>query len=120
MKGVAEPFDLAKVDVYKALQRTMASGAVPVMEREAEDGASGGDTTSTVFGTDRSELRRLGTVCREVHVALLDFRSDALSVPGDHPAFRDAVGLRRLGRRHLVLAAPTPRRSARVTCTELP
>jgi hypothetical protein len=47
------------------------------MEQEAEDGASVGDTTITVFGTDRSDLRRLGTVRREVHVALLDPRSDA-------------------------------------------
>lgn len=47
------------------------------MELEAEDGASVGDATITVFGTDRSELRRLGTIRREVHVALLDPRSDA-------------------------------------------
>ena len=77
MKGIAEPFDVSKVDFYKALQRKMASGLTPVMKLEAEDGASVGDTTITVFGTDRSELRRLGTVRREVHVALLDPRSDA-------------------------------------------
>jgi hypothetical protein len=77
MKAIAEPFDVAKVDFYKALQRKMARGLEPVMELEAEDGASVGDTTITVFGTDRSDLRRLGTVRREVHVALLDPRSDA-------------------------------------------
>jgi hypothetical protein len=75
-KGIAEPFDVAKVDFYKALQRKMSRGLAPVMELEAEDGASVSDTTITVFGTDRSDLRRLGTVRREVHVALLDSRSD--------------------------------------------
>ena len=55
----------------------MARGLAPVMELEAEDGASVGDTTITLFGTDRTELRRLGTVRREVHVALFDPRSDA-------------------------------------------
>ena len=67
---------MAKVDFYKALQRKMSRGLAPVMELEAEDGASVSDTTITVFGTDRSDLRRLGTVRREVHVALLDPRSD--------------------------------------------
>ena len=38
MKGIAEPFDVAKVDFYKALQRKMSSGLVSVMELEAEDG----------------------------------------------------------------------------------
>lgn len=77
MKRIAEPFDVAKVDFYKALQRRMANGLTPAMELEAEDGASVGDTTITVFGTDRTELRRLGTVRTEVHVALLDPRSEA-------------------------------------------
>ncbi len=76
-KGIAEPFDVAKVDFYKALQRKMSRGVAPVIELETEDGAAVGDTTITVFGTDRSELRRLGTVRREVHVALLGPRSDA-------------------------------------------
>jgi hypothetical protein len=76
MKGIAEPFDVAKVDFYKEVQRKISRGLVPVMELEAEDGASVSDTTITVFGTDRSDLRRLGTVRREVHVALLDPRSD--------------------------------------------
>jgi len=55
----------------------MSRGLAPVMELEAEDGGTVSDTTITVFGTDRSELRRLGTVRREVHVALLDPRSDS-------------------------------------------
>lgn len=77
MKAIAEPFDVAKVDFYKALQRKMTSGLTPVIELEAEDGASASDTTITVFGTDRKDLARLGTVRREVHVALLDPYSDA-------------------------------------------
>jgi hypothetical protein len=77
MKGIAEPFDVAKVDVYKSLQRRMTSGLTPVIELEAEDGASASDTTITVFGTDRSDLKKLGTVRREIHVALLDPRTDA-------------------------------------------
>lgn len=77
MEGIAEPFDVAKVDFYKQLQRKMTNGLTPVMELEAEDGATVGDTTITVFGTDRSDLRELSTVRREVHVALLDPRSDA-------------------------------------------
>lgn len=76
MKGIAEPFDLAKIDFYKQLQRKLSRGLAPVMELEAEDGGSVSDTTITVFGTDRSELRRLGTVRCEVHVSLLDSRSD--------------------------------------------
>lgn len=40
MQVIAEPFDLAKVDVYKQLQRRVANGLTPVMELEAEDGAS--------------------------------------------------------------------------------
>jgi len=80
MKAIAEPFDLAKVDFYKALQRKMTSGLTPVIELEAEDGASASNTTVTVFGTDRKDLTRLGTVRREVRVALLDPQTDAQSV----------------------------------------
>lgn len=77
MKGIAEPFDVAKVPFYKQLQRKMTNGLTPVMELEAEDGASAGGTTITVFGTDRSDLKKLGTVRREIHVALLYPRTDA-------------------------------------------
>ncbi len=45
MKGIAGPFDLAKVDFYKALYRKMTSGLTPVMELAVEDGASVGDST---------------------------------------------------------------------------
>ncbi len=77
MKAIAEPFDLAKVDAYKALQRKMTNGLTPVMELEADDGASASGTTITVFGTDRKDLTKLGTVRREIHVALRDPRTDA-------------------------------------------
>ena len=80
MEAIAEPFDVTKVDVYKALQRKMTNGLTPVIELEAEDGASAGNTTITVFGTDRKDLTRLGTVRREVHVPLLDPQTDAPSV----------------------------------------
>lgn len=72
MRGISEPFDIAKVDFYKQVQRKLAQRLSPVMELVAEDGASAGDTTITVFGTDAEDLRRLGTVRREIHVALLD------------------------------------------------
>ena len=36
MQAIAEPFDLAKVDVYKQLQRTMTTGLTPVMELDAD------------------------------------------------------------------------------------
>ena len=42
MQAIPEPFNLAKVDVYKQLQRRMTTGLTPVMELEAEDGASAG------------------------------------------------------------------------------
>lgn len=77
MKAIAKPFDLAKVDIYKALQRKRTNGLTPVMELEAEDGASASGTTITVFGTDRKDLTKLGTVRREIHVALLHPRTDA-------------------------------------------
>lgn len=80
MKGIAEPFDLAKVDAYKQLQRKMTNGLMPVIELEAEDSALAGNSTITVFGTDRKDLSRLGTVRREVHVALLDPRTGAQSL----------------------------------------
>ena len=77
MRGISEPFDVAKVDFYKQVQRKLAQRLSPVMELMAEDGASASDTTITVFGTDREDLRRLGTVRREIHVALLDPKSSA-------------------------------------------
>lgn len=80
MRGISEPFDVAKVDFYKQVQRKLAQRLSPVMELEAEDGASAGDTTITVFGTDVEDLRRLGTVRREIHVALLDPTSSAQSL----------------------------------------
>jgi hypothetical protein len=80
MKAIAEPFDVARVDFYKQLQRRMTNGLTPVMELEAEDGASASDTTITVFGTDRKDLAKLGTVRREIHVALLDRTSSAQCV----------------------------------------
>lgn len=77
MRGISEPFDLAKVDFYKQVQRKLAQRLSPVMELEAEDSASASDTTITLFGTDREDLRRLGTVRREIQVALLDPTSSA-------------------------------------------
>ena len=77
MKAISEPFDVAKVDFYKQVQRKLAQRLSPVMELEAEDGANASDTTITVFGTDLEDLRRLGTVRREIHVALLDPTSSA-------------------------------------------
>lgn len=77
MKAVAESFDLAKVDVYKQLQRRITSGLTPVMELEGADGASASKSVVTVFGTDRNDLTKLGTVRREIHVALLDPKTDA-------------------------------------------
>src|SRR5438874_2047722 len=76
MKSISEPFDVAKVDFYKEMQRKMSQGLAPVIELEAEDGGSVSGTTIAVFGTDRSELRRLGTVRREVNVVLFDPNSD--------------------------------------------
>ena len=77
MKAISEPFDVAKVDFYKQVQRKLARRLSPVMELEAQDSASASDTTITVFGTDLEDLRRLGTVRREIHVALLDPTSSA-------------------------------------------
>ena len=48
MKAIAEPFDLAKVDVYKQLQRRMTKGLTPVMELEGEDGANASNAAITV------------------------------------------------------------------------
>jgi hypothetical protein len=76
MKSISEPFDLGRVDVYKDMQRKMSQGLFPVIELEAEDGGSVGDATIAVFGTDSAELRRLGTVRRDVNVALFDPNSD--------------------------------------------
>ena len=106
MKGIAEPFDVAKVDFYKALQRKMTSGLTPVMELEAEDGASASDTTITVFGTDRKDLTQAGhRAPRDPRRAARPADRRAVPVPGDDPALRAVGGLRRRGRRHLVLAA---------------
>lgn len=77
MKAISEPFDVAKVDFYKQVQRKLVQRLSPVMELQAEDGASASDTTITVFGTDVEDLRRLGTVRREIHVALIDATSSA-------------------------------------------
>lgn len=58
MQAMAEPLDLAKVDVYKQLQRRMTTGPTPVMELEAAEGASASQSTITVLGTDRKDPRR--------------------------------------------------------------
>ena len=99
MQAIAEPFDLVKVDVYKQLRRRMVTGLTPVMELEAEDGASASHSIITVLGTDRKNLTKLGTVRREIHVALLDPKSDAQFVypatnlhSGLLPAFDAAAG----------------------------
>ena len=76
MKSISEPFDVARVDFYKEMQRKMSQGLQPVIELEAEDGGSVSGVTIAVFGTDRSEFGRLGTVRREVNVALFDPNSD--------------------------------------------
>ena len=65
------------MDVYKQPQRRMATGLTPVMELEAEDSASASQSIITVLGADRKDLTKLGTVRREIHVALLDPKSDA-------------------------------------------
>lgn len=77
MQAIAEPFDLAKVDVYRQPQRRMTTGLTPVIELEAEDGASASQSIIRVLGTNRKDLTKLGTVRREIHVALLDPKSDA-------------------------------------------
>ncbi len=72
MKRISEPFDLAKVDVYKDIQRKMTNGLMPVIELEARDGAGLDGATVTLFGTETTELTRLDTIRRDVHVALVD------------------------------------------------
>ncbi|MFN7979218.1 MAG: hypothetical protein U0P30_13870 [Vicinamibacterales bacterium] len=62
---------------YKQLQRRMTFGLTPVMDLEAEDGASARNTVVTVLGTDPKDPTNLGTVRREIHVAPLDPRTDA-------------------------------------------
>ncbi len=74
-QAIAEPFDLAKVDVYRQLQRRMTTALTPVMELEAEDGTSASQSIITVLGTDRKDLTKLGTVRR------------AVRLPRHHPAF---------------------------------
>lgn len=88
MKAVAEPFDLAKVDVYEQLQRHTTSGLTPMTGLEVEGGAYASNTLVRLFGTDRKDLTKLGTVRREIHVALLDPKSD---VSRHNPAFGVAV-----------------------------
>ncbi len=72
MKRISERFDLAKVDVYKEIQRKIANGLTPVIELEARDGGELDDVTIALFGTDTTELARLRTVQRDVHVAVVD------------------------------------------------
>lgn len=76
MKGISEPFDLSKVDFYKEAQRKMMQGLAPVIELEGDDGGTLDNATVAVFGTDTTELRRLGTVRRDVNVVLFDSHSD--------------------------------------------
>lgn len=107
MQAIAEPFDLAKVDVYRQLQRRTATGLTPVMEPEAEDGGSASGSIITVLGTDRKDLTKLGTVRREIHGALLDPKvRRAVRLPRHHPAFGIAARVSRRRGRHLVRAAP--------------
>jgi hypothetical protein len=76
MRSISEPFDLAKVHFYKETQKRMSQGLAPVIELEAEGGGALDGATIAVFGTDVSDLRRVGTVRREVNVALFDPHSD--------------------------------------------
>ena len=46
MQAIPEPFNLAKVDVYKQLQRRMTTGLTPVTELEADNDASASQSSS--------------------------------------------------------------------------
>lgn len=76
MKKISEAFDPAKVDLYKEMQRKISLGLVPVIELEAENSGSHSGATITVFGTDTAELKQVGTIERDVNVALFDPNSE--------------------------------------------
>ena len=76
MKDISDSFDLSKVDFYKKMQQKMVRGLVPVIELEGEDAGTLDNATMALFGTDRTELQRLGTVRRDVNVLLFDPHSD--------------------------------------------
>jgi hypothetical protein len=71
MKKISEPFDVAKVDLYKETQRKISNGLTPVIELEARDGGELDGATIALFGTDTTELVRLDTIQRDVHIALV-------------------------------------------------
>jgi hypothetical protein len=79
---ICEPFDLAKVDLYKRLQGNEGppdDKTAPFIELEAADPKVLEGAALTVFGSDPTELRDLGNL-RDVFVAVFDENSGAESI----------------------------------------
>lgn len=71
IRRISEPFDAAKLNFYREVQRRTTTPATPVIELEADDAGRFAGTMVAIFGTDTAELTPLDTM-RDVHVALLD------------------------------------------------
>ena len=56
IKKISTPFELAKVDFYREVQRRSALPAAPVIELEADDAGRFAGVTVAIFGTDTTEL----------------------------------------------------------------
>jgi hypothetical protein len=79
MKKISTPFDIARVEFYKQVQRRTAPRLDPVIELGAEGAEALSGATVAIFGTETSELMPLDTM-RHVHVVLTDRDSQSRHV----------------------------------------
>lgn len=90
IKSICEPFNLAKVDYYKELQKSTEERTVPVIEVEAKGADEIAGMEITIFGTDTRDLKELGTVRRKVFVSATE--NDGSDLEFVYPAAITQVG----------------------------
>lgn len=90
IKKICEPFELAKIDYYKELQKSTDERTVPVIEVEAQDADSIGGTEITIFATDGTDLKELGTVRKRVYLSATE--NDGTESEFVYPAAITQVG----------------------------
>jgi hypothetical protein len=99
IRDISDPFDLSKIDSYKATQQELAKRTKAFIELEAQNADTLGDITMRLFGTDAADRKQLSTVGDRVWVSIFDsesaeecFYRATILHSGLMPAYNPAAG----------------------------
>jgi hypothetical protein len=69
VKSLCQPFNPARIEFYKELQKDIDERTVPLIEVEAAEADGLAGLEISIFGTDPDDLKELGTVRKKVYLS---------------------------------------------------